>query len=484
MSTVLDASSLTVAPGHRYGLIGPNGVGKSTLLRVLAGALRPDRGRVGAPAPRGHRRPPRPGAGAPCRRDGASLPEPGAPGSRRPPPSWKRPRPPALATAARSTRPSARCGRALRHRAAHVAGPRRAPTTTHAWRRPGRRSGSLSAVLDQPMTHAVGRRGGQGVAGLAARWPATTSSSSTSRPTTSTSPGWSGWRRGCWSRTPRAGGRQPRPGLPRAHRHRRRRARRPHPHGHARSGGGWLAYQEERATARRHAEEAYADVQRPRARRSPVGPSGSGSGRRRATTEPSASPTTTTRTSAASGWRPARTWPPRPGGPSRPWPGSRWSTSRGSPGTCGFSIGRAERSGELVAVAGRARWSSGATSPLGPVDLTDRLGRARRHRRRRTAAARRRSSTRCSAGSSWRRASAPRSGCRRWARSSRPAAGWTAGRTLLDAVLAATGMHRLRGPQPAGQVRPRRRGRGAARRPRCPPASAPGPSSPCSWPRA
>ena len=44
--TVLDGLSVTVAPGHRYGLIGPNGAGKSTLLRVLAGVLRPDQGRV------------------------------------------------------------------------------------------------------------------------------------------------------------------------------------------------------------------------------------------------------------------------------------------------------------------------------------------------------------------------------------------------------------------------------------------------------
>ena len=44
--TVLDGLSVTVAPGHRYGLIGPNGAGKSTLLRVLAGLLRPDQGRV------------------------------------------------------------------------------------------------------------------------------------------------------------------------------------------------------------------------------------------------------------------------------------------------------------------------------------------------------------------------------------------------------------------------------------------------------
>ncbi|HEY1281177.1 MAG TPA: ATP-binding cassette domain-containing protein [Acidimicrobiales bacterium] len=34
---VLTDVDLTVAPGHRVGVIGPNGVGKSTLLRVLAG---------------------------------------------------------------------------------------------------------------------------------------------------------------------------------------------------------------------------------------------------------------------------------------------------------------------------------------------------------------------------------------------------------------------------------------------------------------
>ncbi|MFD5626653.1 ABC-F family ATP-binding cassette domain-containing protein [Streptomyces sp. NPDC127072] len=46
---VLDGVSLTAAPGQRIGLIGENGVGKSTLLRVLAGVDVPDAGRVSRP---------------------------------------------------------------------------------------------------------------------------------------------------------------------------------------------------------------------------------------------------------------------------------------------------------------------------------------------------------------------------------------------------------------------------------------------------
>ena len=42
----LDDVSLTFASGEFVGLIGPNGAGKTTLIRVVAGALRPDRGRV------------------------------------------------------------------------------------------------------------------------------------------------------------------------------------------------------------------------------------------------------------------------------------------------------------------------------------------------------------------------------------------------------------------------------------------------------
>lgn len=40
----IDRVSLSIAPGEIHGLIGHNGAGKSTLLRVLAGAIRPEKG--------------------------------------------------------------------------------------------------------------------------------------------------------------------------------------------------------------------------------------------------------------------------------------------------------------------------------------------------------------------------------------------------------------------------------------------------------
>ncbi|MDJ0769702.1 MAG: ABC-F family ATP-binding cassette domain-containing protein [Ilumatobacter sp.] len=43
---VLDRVDLTVAPGRRIGVVGPNGVGKSTLLAACAGAIAPDAGAV------------------------------------------------------------------------------------------------------------------------------------------------------------------------------------------------------------------------------------------------------------------------------------------------------------------------------------------------------------------------------------------------------------------------------------------------------
>jgi energy-coupling factor transporter ATP-binding protein EcfA2 len=46
VETILDRVTLTVPPGARVGVLGPNGIGKSTLLRVLAGVEAPDSGSV------------------------------------------------------------------------------------------------------------------------------------------------------------------------------------------------------------------------------------------------------------------------------------------------------------------------------------------------------------------------------------------------------------------------------------------------------
>ena len=43
---VLDRVSLVVSPGDRIGIVGPNGIGKSTLLRCSPGSSEPDAGQV------------------------------------------------------------------------------------------------------------------------------------------------------------------------------------------------------------------------------------------------------------------------------------------------------------------------------------------------------------------------------------------------------------------------------------------------------
>ncbi|MGH8917987.1 MAG: ATP-binding cassette domain-containing protein, partial [Actinomycetes bacterium] len=48
---VLDDVGLTVGPASRIGVVGPNGVGKTTLLRVLAGLQPPDTGSVSLAPP-------------------------------------------------------------------------------------------------------------------------------------------------------------------------------------------------------------------------------------------------------------------------------------------------------------------------------------------------------------------------------------------------------------------------------------------------
>ena len=44
--TVLDDINLTIAPGEKVGILGRNGAGKSTMIRLISGAERPDEGTV------------------------------------------------------------------------------------------------------------------------------------------------------------------------------------------------------------------------------------------------------------------------------------------------------------------------------------------------------------------------------------------------------------------------------------------------------
>jgi ABC-type multidrug transport system ATPase subunit len=44
--TAVESVSLSVSAGEILGLLGPNGAGKSTTLRMIAGLVRPDRGRI------------------------------------------------------------------------------------------------------------------------------------------------------------------------------------------------------------------------------------------------------------------------------------------------------------------------------------------------------------------------------------------------------------------------------------------------------
>ena len=48
--TLIDGLSLTLNEGHRYGLIGRNGTGKSTFFKILLKTLSPDSGHLEIPA--------------------------------------------------------------------------------------------------------------------------------------------------------------------------------------------------------------------------------------------------------------------------------------------------------------------------------------------------------------------------------------------------------------------------------------------------
>ena len=46
---LIEGASLTVHPGHRVGIVGPNGCGKSSLFALLRGELSPEAGSVDIP---------------------------------------------------------------------------------------------------------------------------------------------------------------------------------------------------------------------------------------------------------------------------------------------------------------------------------------------------------------------------------------------------------------------------------------------------
>ena len=48
--TLLDETSLTIYPGHKVGLVGANGTGKSSLLALIMGHISLDKGEIGLPS--------------------------------------------------------------------------------------------------------------------------------------------------------------------------------------------------------------------------------------------------------------------------------------------------------------------------------------------------------------------------------------------------------------------------------------------------
>ena len=267
-STILDGVDLTVAPGDRIGVVGPNGVGKTTLLLVLAGLLVPDRGRGPAGAAGRDRRLPAPGARAPRRRAGSRAPGPPHRRDRRERPSCERRHPCALGRRRRepttATRPPSTGG----CRSA-------APTSTP-------RTGELLAelglpdrVLDQPTTTLSGGQAAAPRAGGRAPLPLRRlpPRRADQRPRLRRPRPPRALRR---RRRGRHGRGQPRPGVPRADDHERARAGRARPHRATRYDGGWLAYLDERATGPPPRRGGLRPVRRPARRPPRAGPPAAG----------------------------------------------------------------------------------------------------------------------------------------------------------------------------------------------------------------
>ena len=220
--TVLDGVDVSIGPRTRLGVVGPNGVGKTTLLRLLAGHERPDRGSLTATPPTlqvGYL------AQEPERRDETVL-------------SSLSRRTGVAAAEAELERAAAALADAPDDAADAYAAALDAylavggPDLDARARATCDDVGLAAATPRRADARPVGRRGGARVARRDPAQPASTCSSSTSPPTTSTSPGSSDWRPFVDEPPGRRRAREPRPRVPRTHRHPCARARRAHPQGH------------------------------------------------------------------------------------------------------------------------------------------------------------------------------------------------------------------------------------------------------------
>ena len=425
-AVILDGVSVTIGPGtRRSAWSAPTGAGKSTLLRVLAGELPDGAGTVqlaARPRPSATSRR-SPSAG---RRDGARATShrrtgvDATPNTPSTPPPMRSPRTPGRRRPLRGRPRTVARARRRRLRRAR----RRDPAPTSGCRRDAARPAHARCRAGRPR----GRRWRRSCS------RASTCSCSTSRPTTSTSPGSTRLERFVAELAGRRGDRVARPRLPRADGHvacsrstsTTRTARS--------SRGGWLAYLEERATARRHAEEAYAEytAQARRARR--PRPGAAAVGGRQGVRKVKRKPRDTTRTSAR--FRIAASEKQASKVQDRPSRRSSGSTSVDKPWE-GWELRF-----EIAAAPAQRRRSSfrldGAVIERGDVPAraasTSRsAGPSASRSSGRTAAARRRCSTRCSAGCRSRRASGGWVPAWSWASSTRRGAALDGAEPLLDA---------------------------------------------------
>ena len=357
---MLDGVDVSVGPRTRLGVVGPNGVGKTTLLRLLAGLDRPDRGSVTRTPPNARvgylpQEPERSRA-----RDAARLP--GSPhrrargrtrSSSARPPRWPHQAADADDAYARALDDYLAAGGPDFEARARVdvcrsgsAGIAACTRRRRRCRADRRRGASLAAILLSRFDVYPPRRADQRPRLRRARPP---------RAVPRRAPG--RCRRG-----------EPRPDVPRTRRHARARARRARPQQHRVRRRLARVPRSARATARRHAEEEYAVYRAQRTRLEA-----------RARTQ---------RQWAVDGVRTAKTRAPEHDKAQRDFrinaserqaakargdragdrAPRRRSRSRGRDGTCA-SRSPTRRGAATSCCASTARWSSAATSVSGPVDL-------------------------------------------------------------------------------------------------------------------